>query len=123
MTFNEITQDIVVAIEAAGVAIIVIGILIAMVYSLKKLISERDFRDAYDSLRHGIGRSLMLGLDLLIASEIMRSIMAETIESVTVLGVTIVIRTFLSLTLEIEIEGILPWRRNDARASKDRDDS
>jgi uncharacterized membrane protein len=113
MTFNAFTEEIVVAIEATGIAIIVIGILIAMGYSLRKLLILRNFRDAYSSLRHGIGRSLLLGLDLLIASEIMRSIIAETIESVTVLGITIIIRTFLSLTLEVEIEGMLPWRRND----------
>ncbi len=113
MSFDEITQSIVVAIEATGVAIIVIGILIAMGYSLYKIAFEHDFRNAFNSLRHGIGRSLLLGLDLLIASEIMLSIMAETIESVTVLGITILIRTFLSVTLEIEIEGVLPWRRNE----------
>lgn len=114
MTFDEFTQAIILVIEATGISVIVIGILIAMVYALRKLIVERALRDAYSSLRHGIGRSILLGLDLLIASEVMRSILAETIESVTVLGITIVIRTFLSLTLEIEIEGALPWRRNEA---------
>lgn len=122
MTFNELTRDIVVSIEATGIAIIVIGILVAMGYSLHKLIVQRALRDAYSSLRHGIGRSLLLGLDLLIASEIMKSIIAETIESVMVLGMTIVIRTFLSLTLEIEIEGVLPWLRKESQANSTLDD-
>jgi uncharacterized membrane protein len=111
MSFNAIAEHLVFGIEVAGVGVIVIGLALVVLSAIKKWIAEKQPAAAYAYARHGIGRSLMLGLDLLIASEIIRSIMAETLESVSVLGLTIVIRTFLSLTLEIEIEGQLPWKR------------
>ena len=110
-TFTEVTHMIVLGIEIAGVVTIVVGILLAVAYGLFQYAKDRNLEHAYHRVRHGIGRALMLGLDLLIASEIMLSILADSLDNVMALGLTIVIRTFLSLTLTVEIEGELPWRR------------
>ena len=115
MTWTETANDIVIAIEVVGVAVIVFGVVFAALYALYRFVEDRDVEEGYTRLRHGVGRSLMLGLDLLIASEIVRSISTETLESVAVLGLTVIIRTFLSLTLAVEIDGVLPWRRGRTR--------
>jgi len=119
MGFAEAAEAIVLAIEVVGVAVIVIGIVVALGWAGLEFVRDRKPERAYTRVRHGIGRSLMLGLDLLIASEIIRSIIADTIESVGMLGLTIVIRTFLSLALTIEIEGQLPWHRGHALVDSD----
>ena len=110
-TFSEVTNAIVLGIEIAGVATIVSGILLAVAYGLFRYSKDRKLEDAYNRVRHGIGRALMLGLDLLIASEIMLSILADSLDNVMALGLTIVIGRFLRLTLTVEIEGQLPWHR------------
>lgn len=115
MIVLELADNVVASIEVAGVAIIVSGILLSVAYALVGLGRDRDLERAYTRARHGVGRSLMLGLDFLIASEIVRSITTETLESVSVLGLTVVVRTFLSLTLAVEIDGRLPWRRAGPR--------
>lgn len=114
MNFISATESVVRAIEVAGILVIVIGMVVALLYAANGLARDRSWENAYTRVRHGVGRALLLGLDLLIASEIIRSIVAESLETTAALGLTIVIRTFLSLTLTIEIEGELPWRRGHA---------
>ena len=66
----------------------------------------------YSSFRQDIGRAILLGLEFLIAGDIIRTVVvAPTIQNVLVLGLIVLIRTFLSLSLQLEIEGKLPWRR------------
>ena len=66
----------------------------------------------YSSYRQDIGRAILLGLEFLIAGDIIRTVVvAPTIQNVLVLGLIVLIRTFLSLSLQLEIEGRLPWRR------------
>jgi uncharacterized membrane protein len=66
----------------------------------------------YSSFRQDIGRAILLGLEFLIAGDIIRTVVvAPTIQNVVVLGLIVLIRTFLSLSLQLEIEGRLPWRR------------
>jgi uncharacterized membrane protein len=67
----------------------------------------------YSSFRQDIGRAILLGLEFLIAGDIIRTVVvAPTIQNVLVLGLIVLIRTFLSLSLQLEIEGRLPWRRD-----------
>ena len=71
----------------------------------------------YSSYRQDIGRAILLGLEFLIAGDIIRTVVvAPTIQNVLVLGLIVLIRTFLSLSLQLEIEGRLPWRRAGAGA-------
>src|SRR2546423_12601068 len=67
---------------------------------------------AYRALRRNLGRCILLGLEVLIVADIVRTIIVDpTVESVAVLGVIVVIRIVLSFSLEIEMDGVWPWRR------------
>jgi uncharacterized membrane protein len=110
--FLQLLHIITRGIEAAGVLVIVAGALVAA------LTFARDVRapDAYGHLRATLGRAILLGLELLVAADIIDTVAIEpTIESVGVLAGIILIRTFLSLSLEVEIEGRWPWRRGKER--------
>ena len=62
----------------------------------------------------GVGRAILLGLEILIIADIVRTITIDpTLESVITLGVLVLVRTFLSFSLEIELEGVVPWRRSE----------
>ena len=81
---------------------------------------------AYQGLRRDLGRAILLGLEVLIVADIVRTIIVEpTLESVAVLGAIVVIRIVLSFSLEVEIEGTWPWRRGGSgpRALARRDDA
>lgn len=107
MDFVSIMHIITRAIEAVGVAVIVIGITVSGFAYLK---SPRGL-DAYGDLRAGMGRAILLGLELMVAGDIINTVAIEpTLDSVVVLGVIVAIRTFLSLSLEVEISGRWPWQ-------------
>ena len=97
-------------IEFFGVFIIVAGALIATLWFL--LNARRvGLSDAYREYRHIFGRAVILGLDFLIAGDIIRTvIVSHTVTSVVVLAMIVVVRSFLSLTMELGIEGRLPWK-------------
>jgi uncharacterized membrane protein len=100
------------SVEFAGVLVIVCGIAIASVRFLRR----PGASDGYRALRSGIGRSILLGLEFLVAADIVNTVAIDpTLESVGVLGGIVLIRTFLSLSLEVEIEGRWPWQRQAPR--------
>lgn len=103
-------------LELVGAAIILGGIVIASVRFVLDGIAS-NWNDAYGRYRAGLGRGILLGLELLVGADIIATITAPlTFQSVGLLGAIIVIRTFLSFSLETEIEGCWPWRR----AARDR---
>lgn len=96
-------------IEMTGVAVIVIGAVYSFFIFAKRLCSKS--LDAYDGFRRSLGRSILLGLELLVAGDIINTVAIEpTIKSVSILGLIVLIRTFLSFSLEIELERRLPWK-------------
>jgi uncharacterized membrane protein len=100
-------------LEAVGVLVIVIGALFAL-YRLAAGVAGK--KDRIDCLRSDLGRSILLGLEFLVAADIIATVAIEpTLESVIVLGAIVLIRTFLSFSLEVEIEGRWPWQQ--ARAA------
>jgi uncharacterized membrane protein len=100
------------ALELAGVAIIVGGIILATLTYFREGGRAGDWESAYSSYRSNIGRGILLGLELLVGADIISTITASlTIESVGLLAGIVLIRTFLSFSLETEIEGCWPWRR------------
>ena len=100
------------AFELAGVAVLVIGSILAFVRSIVSLIRLRDGPAAYRHLRLYLGRSIVVGLEILIAADIIRSVVIDpTFTSVGVLGLIVLIRTFLSWSLDVEINGEWPWQR------------
>ena len=99
-------------LELVGVAIILGGIVLATGTFLRDGARTRDWRSAYPRYRSDIGRGILLGLELLVGADIISTITAPlTFESVGLLAAIVVIRTFLSFSLETEIEGCWPWQR------------
>lgn len=112
MSFSDLIQGIGVAIDLGGVAVIVIGILVSLVAFALALKTGSLFPDAYRTLRHSLGRAILLGLELLVAADIIRTVAVEpTLLGVAVLAVIVLVRTFLSFSLEVELEGRWPWAR------------
>ena len=105
-------------LELAGVAVIILGTVLATVGFFSRALRRRQWREAYEQLRSNLGRGILLGLELLVGADIISTITAPlTVESVSLLAGIVVIRTFLSFSLETEIEGCWPWDRaaKDAR--------
>ena len=100
------------ALEIAGVVVIVGGVVAAFVIFARDLIRPGERRRAYERLRANLGRGILLGLELLVGADIIFTITAPlTFESVSLLAAIVVIRTFVSISLEMEIDGRWPWHR------------
>ncbi len=111
MDFKRVLDLFGTGFELAGVAVLVIGTLLALVTYLIAFFRQRDAPKAYHDLRQKVGRSILLGLELLVAADIIRSVAIDpTFASVGVLGLIVVVRTFLSWSLEVEIDGKWPWQ-------------
>jgi uncharacterized membrane protein len=111
MDFKRVLDLFGVGFELAGVAVLVIGSLLALVTYLIAYFRQRDAPIAYHNLRQKVGRSILLGLELLVAADIIRSVAIDpTFASVGVLGLIVAVRTFLSWSLEVEIDGKWPWQ-------------
>ncbi len=118
MEFQQAIIWIEIGFELAGVAVLVIGTLIALSSLVAAMIHCRTGPAAYSRLRQSIGRAILLGLELLVAADIIRSVALEpSFESVGVLGLIVIIRTFLSWSLEVEITGVWPWQQSRLRSS------
>ena len=99
------------AIEVLGVAIIVVAIGYAVVRYLFQAVLHPELEDRYQRLKVRLGRALLLGLEILVAADVVRTVALEaTLESVAVLGLLVLIRTFLSWALVVEIEERWPWQ-------------
>jgi uncharacterized membrane protein len=98
-------------IEVLAVVIILFAIFHGVIrYSFRGLLKQKD-ETGYQELKLSLGRSLLVGLEILVAADIVRTVALEaTLESVVVLGLLVLIRTFLSWSLEVEVEGRWPWQ-------------
>ena len=118
MHFEEWMEHVVQAFEVAGVGILAIGSLAALVGAAVALF-RGERRVAYERARQDVGRAVLLGLEVLIIADIVQTITIDaTIESALTLALIVLVRTFLSFSLEIELEGVVPWRRR--RRASDR---
>ncbi len=101
-----------IAFELAGVVVLVIGSILAFLRCTVTLIRLKDGPLAYRHLRLYLGRTIVLGLEFLVAADIIHSVAIDpTFTSVGVLGLIVLVRTFLSWSLEVEINGEWPWQR------------
>jgi uncharacterized membrane protein len=122
VTFEEWMEQVVHGFEIAGVAILVIGSIAALGGYILALARGRR-EGAFERVRQGVGRAILLGLEVLIIADIVLTITVEaTVESALTLGLVVLVRTFLSFSLEIELEGALPWRRDRKGADRPMDD-
>lgn len=101
-----------VAFEFAGVAALAVGFLVALVISLAVWVRSRSGRDAFRTLRESFGGVILLGLELLVAADLVKTVTSSpTLTDAVVLGIIVLIRTILSFSLQVEIDGVAPWRR------------
>ena len=110
MTFTDAIETVGKAVDAVGVATIVVGVLAAAGMSMRDS-HDTPAAERYRTFRQRLGRAILLGLELLVAADIIRTVaVTPTFTSAGVLGVIVVIRTFLSFSLEVELDGHLPWQ-------------
>jgi uncharacterized membrane protein len=115
VSYDDVVSHVVDVVEGVGAGIMVLGALGAFALFARQV--RRGTERAYEQLRRNVGRVILLGLEVLIIADIIRTIVVEpTFESVTVLGVIVVIRILLSFSLEVEIDGAWPWRRARAES-------
>ncbi len=110
MTFTEAADAVGTVVDGVGVAAIVLGALWAAVRAARAGLARQP--GIYSMFRRHLGRSILLGLELLVAADIIRTVaVTPTLSSVAVLALIVVIRTFLSFSLELEISGRWPWQQ------------
>jgi uncharacterized membrane protein len=110
VTYREFFSHVVDVVEGVGAAILVLGGLGAFARFGRDVV--RGGADAYGDLRKNLGRVILLGLEVLIIADIIRTIVVDqSVESVAVLGTIVLIRVVLSFSLEVEIDGYWPWNR------------
>lgn len=125
MDFQHIIEAVGRYMDFAGVAVMVIGALVSIPMALRgyqprKLPEGSERLSVYRSYRQLLGRSILLGLELLVAADIIRTVaVTPTYESVGVLAIIVLIRTFLSFSLELEITGRWPWQKSRSEGSSD----
>jgi uncharacterized membrane protein len=111
--FRHIMEVVGTSVDGVGVFIVAGGMLVAT--ARLAVHRAQDTGNYYSLYRQDVGRAILLGLEFLIAGDIIRTVVvAPTLQNVLVLGMIVLIRTFLSLSLQLEIEGKLPWRREVA---------
>src|SRR3954449_2344212 len=98
--------------EVIGAAVLLAGLFVSMGLGARAFRRTGEGTTAYRILRQSFGGVILLGLEILVAADLVRTVAVEpTMQSVLVLGVIVLIRTVLSFSLETEIEGVAPWRR------------
>jgi uncharacterized membrane protein len=111
-TFTRLMGDVAQGFEVLGAVILVAGVVVSFALAAVTVRRAGWSTDAYLVLRQAFGGTLLLGLEVLVAADLVHTVAVEpSLENVLVLGLIVVIRTFLSFSLETEIEGVAPWRR------------
>jgi uncharacterized membrane protein len=111
MTFTEVMEWTSRAFEVAAIAVLVAGFVAGVVKALRARLGRRE-EESYAVLRRYFGRSILLGLEILVAADLIRTVAVDqTWENVLSLGLIVLIRTFLSFSLEVEMDGVWPWRK------------
>jgi uncharacterized membrane protein len=112
MTFSEAMEHVAQLFEAIGALVLLLGLVFCFTLAIRALRRSGDGRRAYQVLRESFGGVILLGIEILVAADLVRTVaVATTVENVVILGLIVLIRTVLSFSLEIEIEGVAPWRR------------
>lgn len=111
MRFSALMEHVAQGFEAAGALTLVVGLVWSLAVAVR-VRRERGGRSGYRALRETFGGVLLLGLEILVAADLIRTVaVTPTLDSVAVLGLIVLIRTLLSFSLQVEIEGVPPWRR------------
>jgi len=109
---EQVFIGVAVVFEAAGALAMIIGAVIAIVLGIRALARGDGGGVAFTTLRTTFGGAILLGLEVLVAADLLRTITSKpSLEDAVILGIIVLIRTVLSISIQIEIEGVLPWRR------------
>jgi uncharacterized membrane protein len=109
LDFRQLMTITGIALDTTGVVIVAFGSLASLARFLIR--GMADISTSYRRLREDVGRAILLGLEFLIAGDIIRSVVVDpTLLNIVTLGLIVVIRTFLSMTLQLEVEGRWPWQ-------------
>lgn len=112
MDLHEIVELIVLVIELIAVGILAVGTGWVLTRTAVHRVMRRPWDEVFPETREGLGRVLLLGLEVLIAADIIQTVALDlTLQSVGALGIIVLIRTFLSWAIEVETEGHWPWQR------------
>jgi uncharacterized membrane protein len=111
--YKDVMETISKVVDAAGVGVILLGAVYATIVLLRDMATKRHrLAEPYRLYRDTLGKSILLGLEFLIAGDIIRTVaVAPTFTNVGVLGILVVIRSILNVELEMEIDGYWPWQR------------
>ena len=112
MDFESVFVVVALGFEAIGALSMIVGFLIAIVLGWRALRRGQGGNAAFSVLRTTLGAAILLGLEVLVAADLIRTITSKpSMEDALILGIIVLIRTILSMSIQIEIEGMLPWRR------------
>ncbi len=118
MEFGTIIETVGEVVDVLGVVAIVAGVVYAIADAALR--GLRRISPVYTRFRRVLGRAILLGLELLVAADIIKTVaVTPTLDSVAVLAVIVLIRTFLSWSLELEISGRWPWQKRDQLVDED----
>ena len=101
-----------VTFEVIGVSVMAIGLVVALGLGIRSWVVSRDGRTAFMTLRDSFGLVILLGLEVLVAADLVRTVTSTpSLTNALILAIIVLIRTVLSFSLQIEIEGVAPWKR------------
>ena len=111
-TYTEVMLGVAHGFEIVATLVISIGLIWSTYFSVRTYIRTKKGDTAYKAMRQTFGGALLLGLEILVAGDLILTVAVEpNLDNVLVLGIIVLIRTLLSFTIDIEIDGVLPWRR------------
>lgn len=109
---TDVFDAVALVFEAIGAFAMAAGFVVAVVLSIRALTRGDGGSRAFSVLRTTLGGGILLGLEVLVAADLVRTITSKpSLEDAVILGIIVLIRTILSISIQIEIEGVLPWRR------------
>ena len=109
---SEIFDTVARVFEFIGVGAMAVGILVAVGLALRSWVTSKNGKTAFTVLRDSIGLVILLGLEILVAADLVRTVTSTpSLTDAIVLAIVVLIRTILSFSLQIEIEGVAPWKR------------
>ena len=112
-TLKHYVEYVALGVELAGVVIMVVGILFA---AWRYFFDRHEHGSSYRTFRHDLGKAILLGLEILVAGDIIATVsMNPTLQQVYILGLIVLIRTFLSFSLEVELQGRWPWQKKSIK--------
>ena len=112
MTLTSFFEIVAITFEVIGVGVLSLGFVVALGIALRRWITSRDGRASFTALRDSFGLVILLGLEVLVAADLVRTVTSTpSLTNALVLAIIVLIRTVLSFSLQIEIEGVAPWKR------------